>query len=120
MLLHIIEQIYRLYFTAHVSKVQENLQKQTRGLKFNALIQQYRPEVETHQQWREEERQNKLPSPVEHAGKCHGDGSARLVEQLSSDEPGDGARAQFVCWNQAENQQDMQAPQLWNQVLHVA
>lgn len=75
------------------------------------------PTVSTHQQWREEECQNKLPSPVEHAGEGHGDGSARLVEQLGSDEPGDGPGAQLVGGNQAENQQDLQTPQLRGQVL---
>lgn len=75
------------------------------------------PRVKTHQQRREEQRQDKLPSPVQHAGEGHGDGPAGLVEQLGGDEPGDGAGAELIGGDQAENQQDLQAAQLWHQVL---
>lgn len=73
--------------------------------------------MQTHQQWREEQRQDKLPSPVQHASEGHGDGPARLVEQLGGDEPGYGPGAELVGRDQAENQQDLKTAQLWNQVL---
>lgn len=57
----------------------------------------------THQQRREEERQNKLAAPVEHAGEGHGDGAARLVAQLGGDEPRDGAGAQLVGRDRSGN-----------------
>lgn len=75
------------------------------------------PPVQTHQQWREEQCQDKLPSPVQHAGEGHGDGPARLVEQLCCYEPGDGTRTELIGRDEAENQQDLQAAQLWHQVL---
>lgn len=73
----------------------------------------------THQQWREEQCQDKLPSPVQHAGEGHSDGSARLVKQLGCDEPRDWTRSQFIGRDKAENQKNLQAAQLWHQVLHI-
>lgn len=65
------------------------LSNSTKSLESNA-------ELQTHQQWREEQCQNKLPSPVEHACEGHGHRSARLVKQFSSNEPGDWPRAQLI------------------------
>lgn len=78
-----------------------------------------RTEPETHQQWREEERQDELPPPVQQAGEGHGGGSAGLVEELGGDEPGDGAGAQLVRRHRAEDQQHLQAAQLREQGLQA-
>lgn len=77
------------------------------------------PPIQTHQQWREEQCQDKLPSPVQHAGEGHSDGSARLVKQLGCDEPRDWTRSQLIGRDKAENQKNLQAAQLWYQVLHI-